>query len=275
MKLLWVVLVLAVPFLQDVEAKKARVGEILKKIAEAKKEAGSDKDKIAAAQRKLLPEMEELRRLIPEIAGPDREKQSALFQELMEKYVPEESAAERVASNERNASVALMEIGTAQAQFRAQDPDGDGVANFWVADISGLHRIRGKDGKAANLIEDKTARADARPALAVNEDGKPANADSVQFLRAGASEPRAGYLFVAIVDYETADGKSMPYAGKGGRHETKYGVCAYPSEYGKTGKMTFIKNEAPRPFMWRKDTGGRPPTVYPADPRKEGWQPYE
>jgi hypothetical protein len=275
MKTILAALLLATPLFQDVEAKKTRVGEILKAIAQAKKEAGGIKAKEAEAQRKLMPQMQELQKLIQEIAGPDREKQSALFQELMEKYVPEEAAGERVASNERIASAALMWIGTAQAEFRAYDPDGDGVANFWVEDISGLHRLRKKNGKAADLVEDRIARADARPTLALDAEGAPSKAEGVYFLRTGAAEQRAGYLFVSIVSYEASDGKTIAYDSGGGRNATKYGACAYPSEYGKTGRTTFIKNEALKPSMWKKDTGGQPSNVFPADPRKEGWQPYE
>jgi hypothetical protein len=275
MKAILAALLLLPLLAQDVESKKARVGEILKAIAQAKPEAGGDKAKEAVAQRKLMPQLEELRKLIPEIAGPDPEKQSALFQELMEKYIPEEAAGQRMASNQRNASAALMSIGTAQAEFRAYDPDGDGTANFWVADISGLHRIRAKNGKAAALIEDQVARADARPALPVDAAGKLPKAESVYFHRGGAAGPYVGYSFVALAGYEGADGKTVPYDTGDGRNAAKYGICAYPAEYGKTGKLTFIKNESLNPHMWKKDTGGKPPGAFPADPGKEGWEPYD
>jgi len=275
MKTLLAAFLIVTPLTQDEEAKKARVGEILKVMAQAKKEAGGDKAKELEAQRKLLPQIQELQKLIQDIAGPDREKQSAVFQSLMEKYIPEEAAAERVKSNERNATAALMWIGTAQAEFRANDPGGNDVASFWVGDVSGLHRIRKKDGKAADLVEDRIARADARPLLAMDSEGKPSKAETVYFLRAGPAEARAGYLFVTIVSYEAGDGMLRAYDSGGGRNATRYGVCAYPSEYGKGGNTTFIKNEAARPSMWKKDTDGKPPTVFPADPKKDGWQPVE
>jgi len=275
MRAILVSLLLAAPVLQDVDAKKARVGEILKAMVQAQKEAGGDKAKEVEALRKLAPLVEELRGLIQDIAGPNLEKQSALFQELMEKFLPEEAAAQRTAANERLASTALMSIGTAQAEFFAFDPDGDGVANFWVGDISGLRRIRLKTGRAVELIDDQIARADARPALALDAEGKLPKVETIYFLRAGAAAPRFGYRFITLASYEESDGKTTAYDNGGGRNATKFGICAYPSEHGKTGKMTFLKNEDLKTHLWKKDTGGKPPDVFPADPQKAGWQPVE
>jgi hypothetical protein len=275
MRTLSVALLLTLSPAQDIESKKARIGEILKTVAQAKKDAGDDKTKQAEAQKRLMPQIQEMQQLLQEVAGPNREKQSALFRELMEKYIPEEAAASDIASNERTSSAGLMWINTAQAQFRAEDPDGDGVANYWVADISGLHRLRKKDGRAANLIEDRIAQADSRPTLALDTDGVPPKTDGVRLLRAGMASPRTGYLFVALQSYEDSGGKLVKYDSGSGRNTAKFGVCCYPAEYGKTGKMTYIKSEALQPVMWKKDTAGQPPTFFPADPRKEGWQPYE
>lgn len=275
MKLLLALLLFAAPPLQDAEAKKARIGEILKVLMEVDKEVAGDRKKEEEAANKYLPQIQEMQKLLGEIAGPDRQKQSRLMEELIEKYAPEKAAAGRLASNERNAGAALMGIGTAQMLFRLGNSDGDGVPNYWVADISGLHRLRLKTGKAADYIEDGAARADARPAVALDAEGAPPKAEGVHLLKVGAAAPKAGYLFVALNAYEGADGKPAPYDSGNGRNPSRFGVCAYPVEYGKTGKMTFIKNEATKPAMWKKDTGGKPPAAFPLDPRKDGWQPYD
>src|SRR6516165_7868464 len=45
------------------------------------------------------------------------------------------------ASNERNASTSLKTITAAQADFRANDRDGNHVNDFWTADVKGLYTM--------------------------------------------------------------------------------------------------------------------------------------
>jgi hypothetical protein len=275
MRILLASLLALAPASQDAEAKKTRIGEIMKKVTEERKAAGGDREKEAQVMTRLRPLVEEMQRLAAEVAGPDRDKQSALIRELGEKYVPEEFADAQLRSNERNSAAALMWIGTAQAQFRAEDPDGDGVANYWVADVSGLHRLLRKNGRAVALLENGIAQADARPALALDEEGAPNVDRSLRLQRVGPPAPRTGYHFVAPERYHDAVGVTIRYDSGGGRNPVKFGFCAYPTHYGKTGRMTFLKSEAATPSMWKKDTGGRPPAVFPFDPAKDGWQAYD
>jgi hypothetical protein len=64
-------------------------------------------------------------------------------------------AAQRRKTNEGNAVKALRSIGFAQADFRANDRDDNGVPDFWTGDVAGLRRY--------GLIDRATAEADARP----------------------------------------------------------------------------------------------------------------
>ena len=54
----------------------------------------------------------------------------------------------------------------------------------------------------------------------------------------------------------------------------RYGFCAYPAEYGKTGVMTFIVNQAG--VRYQKDTGGKNIDQWPCeedkDPTADGWK---
>src|SRR4051812_8671692 len=51
------------------------------------------------------------------------------------------------ASNARNASASLKTIASAEADFRANDRDGNKVEDFWTGDVSGLYYVRNADTK--------------------------------------------------------------------------------------------------------------------------------
>ena len=243
---------------QDVEAKKEKIGDILRFLVEEKK----------GGRRYAALEVE-MKRLVEEVAGPDPARQAALVDDLLAKYVPEESPRVKIASNERWAAAAMMSIGTAQALFRAADLDGDGTQNYWVGDVSALHRLRAPGG---SRISAETARADARPCLPLDQEGAPPMARLLRLERAGAPQPSQGYYYVALRTYDVPGEDPRPYDPGDGRNPATYGVCAYPAEHGKSGRLTFIRSEAK---MWKKDTEGRPPESFPADPAKAGWTPVD
>ena len=68
-------------------------------------------------------------------------------------------------SNERCAGTALKTLSSAQADFRANDRDGDGVNQFWRADVAGLYALAPGGGPAIKLILLSVAAADARPLI--------------------------------------------------------------------------------------------------------------
>lgn len=133
-----------------------------------------------------------------------------------------------VAANERNASVALKMILSAEAEFRAQDRDGNQVQDFWTGDVSGLY--------AVSLIPRELAEADAEPL-------KPLVPSPV---------PYQGYLFRALDhDRTVQDSAESVYRqdsggkpGMGKVHNTsRFGFIAYPARFGETGRFTFSVNE--------------------------------
>jgi hypothetical protein len=67
-------------------------------------------------------------------------------------------------SNERSAATSLKTLSTAQADFRANDRDGDKIAQFWRGDVAGLYALVPKGSSVAiKLIELSVAAADDRP----------------------------------------------------------------------------------------------------------------
>src|SRR5436190_232031 len=58
-----------------------------------------------------------------------------------------------LAANERSASSSLKTLATAEADFKANDRDGNGLKDFWVGDVSGLYRYTMTNGREIKLIE--------------------------------------------------------------------------------------------------------------------------
>src|SRR5579883_1702391 len=142
--------------------------------------------------------------------------------------------------SERPASTYLNTIASAQADFRANDRDGDGVNQFWRADIAGLYALTPGGGPAIRLIERRLAMADARPRYEIGAEGERA--------------PLKGYWFRSIPG---ADEKTMD-AG------SRFAAVAYPADYPKSGKYTFIVNE--NNTVFRADLGhGRGIDAFPSD----------
>lgn len=167
-------------------------------------------------------------------------------------------APERRASHERNASARLKSLATAQADFRANDRDGNKVSDFWVKDVAGLYGIE-TAGEAIKLIMLEIAQSDRTAGR-----GKyPSVQDSAE---------EAHYHFAALKKYR-AGGKAVDYDTGAGRNLSRFGIVSYPARYPQSGRMTFIISEENTIFS--KDTGGKPVEEFPDDPRKEGWKPLD
>lgn len=242
------------PAQDDAEAKKKRLGELFTQMNKAQIE---------------------MERLIQELTGGDREKRDALMAELMEKFAPEMAAglkSAQTASRERNASASLKTLATAEADFRANDRDLNRANDFWVADVSGLWRVEAQ-GDAIRLIEMAVGAADAKPAVVMDKAGPLPQDSKTKLALLGKAMPKNGYLFAAVEKYVDENGKAAKYDEGNGRNPSRFAFCAFPAEYGKTGKMTFLIDE--NNTVMRKDTGGKAVELFPADPRKDAWQRME
>lgn len=211
--------------------------------------------------------MDEATAIMQDLTGGDRTKVETVMEESVRAYapelVPELEKAQRE-SNERNAAATLKTLTTAQADFRSNDRDGNGVNDYWVADVSGLGRIDA--GGRIRLIEDSAALADAKPCVPLDTEGE---FHALKFAAAGKPSPKAGYRFVALPGSEDEGGRTVAYDEGKGRCRRRFGFCGYPAEYGKEGKLTFITSEENE--IWKKDTGGKVPERFPFAPGKEGW----
>jgi prepilin-type N-terminal cleavage/methylation domain-containing protein len=152
------------------------------------------------------------------------------------------------ASNERNASASLKTIGTAQADFRSNDRNDDGINNFLVADIQGLYTIiPGGGTDMIKLIEPAVARADCSVAAH--------NAAAL-----GTQTPKAGYWYTQLDQYQDSGGVATNYDTAqpvAGFSLSKFGAAAVPDAYGSSGNLIFIMNEDA--------------TIYKRDARRAGY----
>lgn len=177
----------------------------------------------------------------------------------------------RMSANEINASASLKTIATAQADFRSNDRDNNRICDFWTGDIAGLYCIDNANTGTSSplmikLIERSIALADAAPSPGLTIGG--ANNYSQKPDAIGKCEPKAGYWYVAMKEDRSTDpptryGQKTGNADEDKHNTSRFGVCAYPAEYGKTGTKTFILNEW-NTLYW-KDTGGKPVEAWPTD----------
>lgn len=163
----------------------------------------------------------------------------------------------------------LKTLGTAEADFRANDRDGNGIQDFWVGDVAGLHYLTGPQGIPLYLIEMSAANLDGAPLA----DGVAAGR-----YRRPALEPFAGYRVRVMTHYVDDDGGLKAYAqSTGGKpdlgpfyNHCKFAFCLYPSEYVSPKQLTYILNE--ESTMFKKDTKGQSVLTWPTDPElKASW----
>ena len=150
-----------------------------------------------------------------------------------------------ISSNEAAAVAQLRTYCAAQSMYRRKDWDGDGIFEYAFPYVM-LSTQRLPVTGPIRLIDDAFANASRDNPLS------------------GTTVPNHGYLFVDLVGDANKDAY---YDGKGNCVHG-YGLCAYPAEYGRTGRNTFVIDIQGTVYM--KDTGGEPVTVFP-DVEKEGW----
>ena len=164
--------------------------------------------------------------------------------------------------NEMAAIGTLRNLIIVEEALREYDLDDNGVHDYWTADVYGLGRIRGKDGRPIlDLIFPKSDRF-ARGASRLPE-----------------PVPKSGYFVEAL----TVDENGQAYAKEGhgndrpSWNQKKFGFRTVPAIYGETGTNTFEVNEAGA--IYGRDFGygaesDRSPAGWEggADPTKAGWR---
>ncbi|MDI6788636.1 MAG: DUF2950 family protein, partial [Planctomycetota bacterium] len=176
----------------------------------------------------------------------------------------ESNAPQIIKANETSANVSLKILISPQVMWYQGDIDGNGKKDYWTADVSCLYRMLRADGETeVAFISVDFARADAAPLPAI-----PNKIASLE----GKPTPKNGYFFRAMTTDETGNPYNQNEVnGVKAANSSKYAFCAYPAEYGKTGRKTFIVNQ--EGSIYSKDTGGQAVLQWPAsNPVTAGWQ---
>lgn len=242
------------------EAKRRRIGEIVKETS-AILAAGAPKREDEPRLKALNAERDAI---FKELGLADAEAQKFLEAAALQ-YAPDawkQLLAARLRAQETSAKAGLKTIVTAVSLAGANDDDGNGLRDFWVADVSGLHRMK----PAGAALDAKRARADARPCVPLDKDGE---FGGVKLSAVGTGAAANGYLFGAVQKRESEKGKFEAYADANGRNPIFFAFAAWPEKYGETGTQTFVVSQDG--VIWWKDTKGVPPDVFPLEPKAEGW----
>jgi hypothetical protein len=139
----------------------------------------------------------------------------------------------------------------AQVDFKSNDRDGNGVADFWTGDVSGFYsltsaKVRGRLDPPLKLIDSGVAAADAAP-LAAGAAGGEMRAIG-EFAVQGT---KAGYWFYAMVNdrsqnpivaYRT-NTRGSPALGAVNNTQ-RFAFLAFPHAYRSDGTLAFAMNES-------------------------------
>jgi hypothetical protein len=151
-------------------------------------------------------------------------------------------------SNDRNAGATLKGLVSAQAWFRDNDCDGDGLRDYWREDVAGLYNVCAPGtNEAIKLIELSAACADLTPLWAVAD---------------GVDAPKAGYWYAALRFEDEAAGAP---------DVDRFVVCAVPDSLAAGKVMLAVTHEG---VVWEKPAGRARdiPPDFPLDPASAGWR---
>ena len=156
----------------------------------------------------------------------------------------------------------MKQIASTEGYWFKTDCDGNGVKDYWTADVAGFYGVLDKDGKPLKLIDRLPAASDSAPFS--------------QYPGMSTGQPHQGYLIAAILRDERGRSYRMDEDGDGEAttNPVKFGFCLYPAVYGATvfshppdrgledvTTFTYFVNEKGMPH--RMDTGGKPLTDWP------------
>lgn len=151
--------------------------------------------------------------------------------------------SEQISANESSAIASLKTTVNSESTWFQQDPDGNGIKDYWTYDVSCLHRMFRADGQTKTaFIAIDHARADVNTAETGDFGESPAIEDWAHI----TLKPKSGYYFQAMELDENNESYNQEEVGETKIRATnriKFGFVAYPAEYGKTGRRTFIVNE--------------------------------
>ena len=163
--------------------------------------------------------------------------------------------ASQRASNERNASTSLKTITSAQADFRANDRDGNHVNDFWTANVAGLYTLTNAaiSGNAPNNSADPSVKLIELSLASADGDSTmySAGGENIPITSFAVTSAKAGYWYIALtLDNNVSGAPESTYKvdtggtpSMGSVHNYwKYGFLCYPDSQA-AGKYIYIVDE--------------------------------
>jgi len=145
----------------------------------------------------------------------------------------------RRSANEREAGTALKMLACAQADFRANDRDGDGKNHFWRGDVAGLYGLTDRGGSTIQLIPLSVAAADARPRI---------------YVPGASRKPNSGY-WIRAIRHADENPKALD--------PNRFAFCAYPARPSAGRRILYINENN---SIWSSVAdGSEGPDHFPTD----------
>lgn len=166
-----------------------------------------------------------------------------------------------IASNEAAAIEALRAVHAAELEFRRNDGDGNGVPDFWAADVSGLCRAAQPNGDPCGFLDPALAAADRSP-LPSTDGPRP------RLTALLPAKDTHGYWLHALrgIAADGPDDDDRPW-----ENLRRFAFAAVPAAPGVSGRRAFLVGEDG--VVWTRDAGAGAPDTWPAKgPEAEGWK---
>ena len=139
----------------------------------------------------------------------------------------------------------LKQLASAEAYFKANDPKGIGIHEFWRKDVAGLYGALDSKGAPLRLIELRLALADERPVTNLKAHGNPA--------------PRWGEYWCRAILHEGEDPKQPD--------PQRFAFAMTPTGTPKSDRYSYIIDENNTVFRAKVQSV----SAFPQDPGKAGW----
>jgi len=152
----------------------------------------------------------------------------------------------------RNASASLKTLATAEADFRANDRDGNRIADYWTGDVFGRYGLVPVPAGSSALPADETTAANAirlvqagvAAADGASNLGAYGNVNVADSVLVGA--PKAGYLYRRFATQNSGGGASTLMGDTDGsdyygavHDRVRFAFMAFPNDL-QMGRLLFI-----------------------------------
>ncbi len=154
----------------------------------------------------------------------------------------------QMAARQASACGLLKSLVGNEAIWHAQDFDRNGVADYWVRDVQGMHSLVDAGGNAVALVSRSVAQADRSPAFAYPVSPGTLVSSQGYFVQAMAKDQGGQPYVDPLLPPPTAAPAAVSCTNRG-----RYGFTAFPETYGRDGVSVYVVSEDG--VIWEKSDG--------------------